>query len=90
MAETENVARRWCPSCEPERDPTREILQVLWCPTHYPRTSGSEDAKVRFGPGLSSTDSEADGEDCAKFARALREAAQRHGAATRQRERGGK
>jgi len=46
VAETPNLAKEWCPSCEPERDPSREILQVHHCYMHDPGLLGSADAMV--------------------------------------------
>jgi hypothetical protein len=36
VMETPNLGRPWCPACEPERDPTREILHVDLCGHHRP------------------------------------------------------
>lgn len=62
--DTPNMARIYCPGCEPEADPIREILDVRWCPNHndnaYPR--GSEDERVQALAYLSGA-SEAGGSD---------------------------
>jgi hypothetical protein len=41
-----SVARLYCPGCEPNADPLREILEVRWCVAHCPTTEGVEDEKV--------------------------------------------
>lgn len=46
MDETPNVARCYCPECEPNADPLKEILDVMWCEAHRPGTRGSEDVFV--------------------------------------------
>jgi hypothetical protein len=40
------VARPYCPGCEPEADPTREVLDVRWCDAHMPSRDGADDALV--------------------------------------------
>ena len=34
--ETPFLGIRWCPECEPGRDPCREILFTEWCGKHWP------------------------------------------------------
>jgi hypothetical protein len=46
VAETPALGRAYCPGCEPDADPTREILDVRWCDTHLPQRDGVEDAAV--------------------------------------------
>ena len=46
LPETPVVARCYCPGCEPDADPTLEILDVRWCDTHCPGRDGSDDAAV--------------------------------------------
>lgn len=41
--ETGSVARLYCPGCEPDADPTAEILDVRWCTEHTPSWAGAED-----------------------------------------------
>ena len=50
-----NVARLWCPVCEPSADPTAEILDVRYCDAHPPEREGSADVIVRTELGLSGT-----------------------------------
>jgi hypothetical protein len=56
------VARPYCPSCEPDADPSREILDVHWCVAHAPAWSGADDGLVTTSTMLSGS-SEAGGED---------------------------
>jgi hypothetical protein len=46
MTDATVVARSYCPGCEPDADPTREILDVRWCDAHAPTRDGSDDAVV--------------------------------------------
>ena len=47
---TEFVADRfvrvYCPDCEPDADPLRDILDVRWCEHHAPPRAGTADAAV--------------------------------------------
>src|SRR5713101_1029411 len=43
------VARSYCPVCEPDAAPTREILDVHWCIAHAPVWSGADDGVVTAG-----------------------------------------
>ncbi len=56
------VVRSYCPACEPEADPSREILDVHWCVAHAPAWSGTDDDMVTVG-SLPSGSAEAGGED---------------------------
>jgi hypothetical protein len=47
------VARAYCPTCEPDADPTREILDVRWCDAHTPARDGTDDATVTSDAFLS-------------------------------------
>lgn len=47
LAPTPMLGRSWCPDCEPERDPTREILETRWCGRHALRLGGADDEGVR-------------------------------------------
>ena len=46
LVDTPNLASSYCPGCDPERDPLREILTVCWCDEHRPTCEGAEDARV--------------------------------------------
>ena len=51
LPDTPSLAHPWCPGCAPERDETKEVLVVEWCPRHKPTTDGLEDdlAKHELG-----------------------------------------
>ncbi|OLC17340.1 MAG: hypothetical protein AUH29_02160 [Candidatus Rokubacteria bacterium 13_1_40CM_69_27] len=53
IADAPVVARSYCPGCEPDADPTREILDVRWCDAHAPTRDGSDDAVVTSDAFLS-------------------------------------
>jgi len=49
---------RWvCPGCEPEVDPTLEIVSIRYCHTHEPSHAGADDAAVVFRDCLPSSGS---------------------------------
>jgi len=54
------VALTWCPTCEPDRNPMTEILDVRYCDLHQPDQGGDKDFSVVVH-GISGT-SEAGGE----------------------------
>jgi hypothetical protein len=60
--DTPMVARLYCPGCEPEADPSAEILDVLWCEPHLPARAGADDAAVNAAAYLSGG-AEAGGDD---------------------------
>lgn len=62
LPDTPAVARPYCPDCEPEADPCREILDVRWCAAHTPAWNGADDAAVRAEAFLSGS-TEAGGDD---------------------------
>jgi hypothetical protein len=39
----------YCPGCDTERDPLREILTVHWCDAHRPRSDGLDDRRTTLG-----------------------------------------
>ncbi|PYN00691.1 MAG: hypothetical protein DME08_03185 [Candidatus Rokuibacteriota bacterium] len=53
VAETPALGRSFCPGCEPDADPTLEILDVRWCDAHLPHRDGSDDGTVRSEAFLS-------------------------------------
>ncbi len=55
------MARPWCPGCEPNADPSREILDLRWCEPHAPTRDGLDDAAVTSDAYLSES-SEAGGD----------------------------
>jgi hypothetical protein len=62
LPDTPAVARPYCPDCEPDADPCREILDVRWCAAHTPAWNGADDAAVRAEAFLSGS-TEAGGDD---------------------------
>jgi hypothetical protein len=46
LSDTPTIARSYCPGCEPDADPCREILDLHWCEAHVPPRDGSDDAVV--------------------------------------------
>jgi hypothetical protein len=38
--------RSYCPSCEPDTDPTRELVEHRWCLDHTPKWDGVDDLLV--------------------------------------------
>lgn len=71
IPDTPKLGVQWCPGCSPERDPMREILEVLWCGTHIPPVAGLDDGAVQAVRHLSGS-GEAEGVDCAAVARLIR------------------
>jgi hypothetical protein len=39
--------RRYCPGCQPQADPVRELLVLRWCEAHAPTLDGPDDTAVR-------------------------------------------
>ena len=62
LPDTPTVARMYCPGCEPDVDPTGEILDVRWCESHSPLREGLDDALVGAEVSVAGG-SEAGGED---------------------------
>jgi hypothetical protein len=59
LAETANLGRIICPTCEPEADEMREILIIHYCQFHAPSESGTADDALRELGSLSgATESE--------------------------------
>lgn len=51
--DTPNLATPWCPTCQPDKDITREILEVRFCAIHEPNRSGPDDVGLGEPPYLS-------------------------------------
>ena len=62
IEDTPVVATFYCPSCEPARDPLKEILSVHWCDEHRPEFEGQDDDQAIFHTTLQSTVGEAEAE----------------------------
>jgi hypothetical protein len=56
------VARAYCPGCEPDADPSLDILDVRWCQSHSPARNGADDDVVSVSAYLSGS-AEAGGDD---------------------------
>lgn len=61
IADAPVIARSYCPGCEPDADPVREILDVRWCDAHAPARDGSDDNSVSC-EGFMSGSAEAGGD----------------------------
>lgn len=73
IPETPNLAKDWCPMCEPDRDPLTEILQIRACAIHPVYEWGTADAMVKPAEDHNwSTPGEAGGEHNRKFNDLLR------------------
>jgi len=50
IEETPNVTRAYCPACEPEADPIKELLEVTYCNLqgHRPAFNGDADTPVEW------------------------------------------
>lgn len=70
------VVRPYCPNCEPDTDPTRDLVELRWCPAHAPAWSGSDDLLVTAN-ALPGGSGEAGGEDNRRWCELI------HGAAPR-------
>ena len=70
LLESTNLAKYWCPGCEPDRDPLIEVLNVDHCEYHRPSLAGLDDARVDGPPTLGNSDT--DGETQRAMARLLR------------------
>ena len=73
LAETPDVSRPWCPGCEPERDPLKEVLVERRCRMHASEPQGLDDGGVTvrgigFGTGVDG----AEGTDCQAVADLVR------------------
>lgn len=66
LPDTPALGRSYCPGCEPESDPCREILDVRWCERHEPGRAGQDDDIVTSAAYLSGS-GECGGEDNARF-----------------------
>ncbi len=43
LPDTGDLSRKWCPKCEPDADPSREILSVQYCAMHTIDRRGVDD-----------------------------------------------
>jgi len=63
LSDTEDLAREYCPSCEPDADPLTTILRVHWCLDHEPKRDGPDDDAARTDRLMTSS-GEAEAHDC--------------------------
>lgn len=66
---SEETVISYCPRCEPERDPFKEILDVRYCHQHEPSRAGTDDRGIT--PGLWLAGGAEAGEDGAAWAKVL-------------------
>ena len=60
--ETQNLSRDWCPGCEPDVDPSRDIVEVRHCALHpAPSRDGLDDAGALVSSDHLSSTEEAGG-----------------------------
>jgi hypothetical protein len=53
IPDSPSVARLYCPECEPDADPSSEILDVRWCTGHAPSYAGRDDLVITVETFLS-------------------------------------
>jgi hypothetical protein len=70
IPDTPSVARAYCPGCEPNADPSLEILDVRWCESHAPARDGADDEVVSAAAYLSGS-AEAGGDDNRRWCEVL-------------------
>jgi hypothetical protein len=70
IPDTPAIGRIYCPGCEPDADPIREILDVRWCQNHAPQGGGVDDAMAGVAISVSGT-MEAGGEGNRRWCDAL-------------------
>lgn len=66
IPDTPMLGRVFCPACEPDADPTREILDVRYCEYHQPKPEGADDALAGPSSYLSGG-ADVDPETCRKM-----------------------
>lgn len=42
---------KWCPGCDPERDPLTELLLETYCYVHRPSYDGPDDSGTEYSAG---------------------------------------
>lgn len=66
MTDEPPAPRSWCPGCEPELDPTQELVQENRCGSHQPTRDGADDTLAGQGVYLSGS-ADVDGLDNARW-----------------------
>lgn len=56
----------YCPGCQPERDPSAELIHVLFCYQHIPSVEGDADQAIRSSYYLTGSN-EAGGDSNRRF-----------------------
>lgn len=84
LPDTPSLARSYCPGCEPDADPSREILEARWCESHAPVRDGLDDGTVATEAILSGS-VEAGGADNRRWCEMLHREAPRYAANGRRR-----
>jgi hypothetical protein len=59
LTDTPDLATPYCPRCDPERDPIREILTIRWCNAHAPTCEGADDERLSDTLGITPAYAEA-------------------------------
>jgi hypothetical protein len=72
VPDSPTVTESWCPTCAPDRDPLRELLEERWCGLHAPSLDGALDKVVRADLGYLSGSAEAEANDCQRIQRLIR------------------
>ena len=62
LGDMPNLTSLYCPGCDPERDPIREVLTVRWCDEHQPKYEGVDDEKATIDTGILVSAGEAEAE----------------------------
>ena len=70
IPDTQPLGQAWCPTCEPDRNPLTEILDIRPCHRHPVSYTGPDDEKADTAVWLNSG-SEADGHDCREIQRMI-------------------
>lgn len=73
LPDTPPVARPYCPVCEPNADPSQEILDIRWCLSHTPSSGGIDDGAVVSEAYLSGS-AEAGGDENRRWCQLLHRA----------------
>ena len=71
LPDTPKLGQSWCPLCQPDRDPAREILETHYCGDHLPSLRGTADETVTLEPVRLSA-GEAEGAACRAIAQLIR------------------
>lgn len=64
------LSRAYCPTCEPDADPFKEILETRYCGEHDVRPLGADDQLVQGGYWLNGN-GDADPNDCRAIQRLI-------------------